>query len=110
MNVIQVLILLFIVYVLVGLGLRVKKRDLTSIMFSLLVLFWGIVGFVVIFPEILDKIADVVGVGRGVDVALYVSVLILFYGMYRIYVRLEKIDRSMTELVRKMSINTSEKK
>jgi len=59
---------------------------------------------VVLRPEVATFFASMVGVGRGADAVIYVSIIILFYLVFRIFLRLDKLDRDITQLVRKVSI------
>jgi len=61
-------------------------------------------GFLVALPQATSWLAELVGVGRGVDVAIYLSVVILFYLTFRLFVRLEKIEHNITLLVREMEL------
>jgi small membrane protein len=61
------------------------------------------------FPIIPTYIASFFGIGRGVDLVVYTSVFILFFVVFRIYVRLEEQDRKMTQLVREIAIKRSKK-
>lgn len=45
-----------------------------------------------------------VGIGRGADFVLYVSVLFLLYSSFRIFIRLEKTERCITTLTRQIAI------
>lgn len=105
MNLIQILIVLFIVYVVYRLVVKLNKRELTMQVFILWLIFWLIVGFAVVIPDSLSYIASKVGVGRGVDVAVYIAVLTLFYIVFRIFIRLEKMEKNISEIVRKISIS-----
>jgi hypothetical protein len=64
---------------------------------------------VVVFPNVTTRIANRFGVGRGVDAVLYVSLIILFYLVFRTNVALENLKQEMTELVRKVAIENPKK-
>lgn len=59
---------------------------------------------VVLRPEVATFFASLVGVGRGADAVIYVSIIALFYLVFRIFLRLDKLDRDLTVLVRKVSV------
>lgn len=65
---------------------------------------WIAAAVVVLRPEVASFFANLVGVGRGVDAVLYVSIIALFYLVFRIFLRLDKLDRDITLLVRKVSL------
>lgn len=65
---------------------------------------WIAAAVVVLRPEVASFFAGLVGVGRGADAVVYVSVIVLFYLVFRIFLRLDKLDRDITLLVRKVSL------
>ena len=68
-------------------------------------LFWLAVGFVAILPQTADMVARVVGVGRGADLVIYASLLVLFYLIFRVYMKIEQVEREVTGLVRKLALD-----
>ena len=60
-------------------------------------------------PKFLDEIAHQIGIGRGIDAVVYGSVVLLFYLVYRIYVKAEFIEHEITSLVRKFALKDKEK-
>jgi len=107
---IQILLLLFIIYAVIKVALRYKDKIISLQEFVLWTVFWFMVGFVVILPETTSLVANLVGVGRGVDLVIYISILILFYLVFRILVRLDKIDKDVTKIVRKIALGREEEK
>lgn len=67
--------------------------------------FWLTVLTAVCFPKWMDIVASFVGVGRGVDFAVYLSVVVLFFMIYRIYTHLMRIEDKMTKIVREETIS-----
>lgn len=68
------------------------------------VLFWLAVGVVAILPQTATILADFVGVGRGADLVVYVSLVGLFYLAFRLFVKIEQVERHLTTLVRQMAL------
>jgi hypothetical protein len=109
MNLIQILILLFIAYVIYRLIVKMNKRELTWQIFGLWLFFWLVVAAFVILPQTTQILADWLGVGRGVDVIIYIAILVLFYIVFRIFVRIEKIERDITYLIKDISLDNVKK-
>ena len=63
----------------------------------------------VLFPTITDKLAHLVGVGRGADLVTYIFILFFFLAGIFLYSKLRKMEADQTELVRKFSIKYAEK-
>jgi hypothetical protein len=108
MNVIQLIIVVFIGLMVYGLVQKLQKRELSAPFFIVWLLFWLAIGVLVLFPVILEHIATWVGVARGVDVAIYSSILVLFYSTFRIMTRLERIERQNAEVVRQIALDKTE--
>jgi hypothetical protein len=66
----------------------------------------GIAGFLFFVwrPDYATRVSQIIGVGRGVDAALYISVALLFYVVLRILIRLEHQDDTITRLVSEIAL------
>ena len=102
--IIQVIIIAFVFFVLVKLTIRYKADDITNREFVIWLVFWFIVVAATLMPHKTDVVAQWVGVGRGADLLTYVSVIVLFFIIFRILVWLEKIDRDITGIVRAIAL------
>ncbi|MFH0928698.1 MAG: DUF2304 family protein [bacterium] len=54
---------------------------------------------VAIDPELTNRLAQILGVGRGADAIVYLSLVVIFWLLFRIFVKIEKLERHLTELV-----------
>jgi hypothetical protein len=55
-------------------------------------------------PETLVFVAGILGIGRGTDLVLYLSILFMFVAMFLIYLRFRRLDEQITMLVRQLAI------
>lgn len=108
MSIIQIILVLFSLFAITRALRQFRQGALTIAWLIAWVLFWLLVGAVVLSPQTTDTFARLVGVGRGVDFIIYVSVVSLFYLAFRLFVKLEDIEREMTRLVRKMALKEVE--
>ncbi len=106
--IIQLLLLLFIVFALTRVIVRYRAREITAKEFFLWMIFWILAGVAIAWPGIASRIALAVGVGRGVDVVIYTALLLVFYVLFRLVARIERIERDITLLVRKKSLEEHE--
>lgn len=67
-------------------------------------LFWLAVGAAVATPQTTDVVARWVGVARGADLLVYISVLALFYIVFRLLIHIERIERDITILSRTVAL------
>lgn len=107
---IQAIIIIVVALILprIFLQYRTKKINWKELLFW--TLFWLAVAVVALLPQTVNVIADYLGVGRGVDVAIYISIIVLFYIVFRVFVRLDKLEKDITKLVRHLALEDKEKK
>jgi len=108
--IIKIIFFLFAIFVLFKVALRFKERKINLKEFIFWIIFWLAVGLVVILPETTSFLANLVGVGRGSDLAIYLAILLLFYLVFRIFVRLDNLDYQLTKLIRREAIEEFKKK
>jgi hypothetical protein len=70
---------------------------------------WVAITTVSFIPEVTTELANLFGIGRGVDLLIYTAILILFYFCFRLYGKIEKIRSELTELVRELAISENDK-
>ena len=103
--IIKTVIILFILFVLWRTFLRFRKEDITGREFFIWLIFWLLVAAATLVPQKTDIIAQWLGVERGADLLVYLSIIVLFFVVFRIVVKLEKIDRDITKVVRKTALD-----
>ena len=68
-------------------------------------IFWLLSAGAVIFLKWIDKLVANLGFsGSGIEVLLYLGVVILFYFIFRLRLKLEKIEQDITKIVREISL------
>lgn len=100
MSFIQIFIIVFAVFALTRVVYQFKKRAIAVAWFLFWIVFWLCAALVAILPQTTDVLARIVGVGRGADVVIYLSLIALFYIVFRIYVKIEQVEAEITRLVR----------
>ncbi len=93
--------------------LRRKKEHLLGPLGALFwIIFWvALISIVSLPTTVLDRFSQFIGIGRGVDLVMYVSIAILFFVVFKLYIRIESMRRDMTEIARKKTIDSvSERK
>ncbi len=107
---VQIIALIFVTFAASRAILRAKDKKIT---FGELIFWLGIwsgLVFVVFFPDVTTRIAKLVGIGRGIDVIVYISISLLFYLIFRLYVKIEETESEITKLVREISLMDKKKK
>ena len=62
----------------------------------------------VIFPDITQDAADVVGVGRGADLVMYIAIVAVMFVLLHYYTKFVELQRQVTELTRELAILRAE--
>jgi hypothetical protein len=104
MEIIQVIIIIFAVFALSRAFLRFKDNKLNIRDFIFWVVLWLGVILISSIPNVISFVSGFFGIGRGIDLIVYASVILLFYLVFRLYVSIENQKREITLLVRKVSI------
>jgi len=100
------------ILLLLGLGasgwfifLRRNKLPLHIMTVFLLI---GVGAAAIIFPNITQAAADLVGVGRGTDLVLYMSVVVVMFVLLHYYTKFVELQRQLTEVTRELAILRAE--
>ncbi len=67
---------------------------------------WIAAASVVARPEVTTLLAQFLGVGRGADLILYAAVITLLILVFQLHVAHHKLERQLTELVRREALET----
>lgn len=106
MNGIQVLLITGIVLIAVYFFAR-QRNSLLDILLLL-----GLVGTALVFiffPDLTSSLAHRLGVGRGADLVFYISIVIFWFVIIKLYVRIRKLEKTITDIIRKDALNTNER-
>lgn len=107
--IIKIVIIIFILFVLSRTVMRFKKGDITSRELAIWAVFWLLVAVASALPKKTDIVAQWLGVERGADLLVYLSIIALFFVVFKIIVKLEKIDRDITKVVRNTALDEEDK-
>lgn len=107
---IQFIIIIFIIFAWLKLFSKLKNKEISLWEATSWAIFWLIVGLAALWPKNLDRVAQFFGVYRGADLALYFSVIVLFYLIFRLFTKLEKIERDIVKIVREIALGKKEEK
>jgi len=107
---IQVVVVLFALYAAVRTAGRFRKGTIGLSELLLWLGFWLAVAVLVLAPQVTQRLANLLGVGRGADAIFYLSLVGLSYAFFRLYLRMRHLEQELTLLVRKLALETAEKK
>lgn len=96
-----VALVLFIIYKTI---VSYKKNHLSKPFIILWLTFWAFVLFILFDQRLLSKMAKTIGIGRGVDLAVYFSIIIIFYVIYMLLVKIHQLENKITKIIRELAI------
>lgn len=105
MVVLQILAGAFALFALTRVILRAKERKMTWGEMFFWTVVWLMMIVLVILPEASTFFAEHLGIGRGVDLVLYVAIILLFYLLFRLYVKFEQLEQEVTVAVREIALS-----
>ena len=100
----QLILSVIVIFLLLKTYIGFRKKQI-SLSFSIVwCLFWLGVLFVIYYPGFLSGIATKLGIGRGVDLAIYLSIIFLFYLIYKMLIRVQNLEGKITKLARSIAL------
>ncbi|HLF56769.1 MAG TPA: DUF2304 domain-containing protein [Thermoanaerobaculia bacterium] len=88
--------LLFFYFFVVARGRPVEKIGMSLVFLS--------IAFFSAFPELSDRVANLVGVDRGADLMLYFSTMALLFLCFNLYLRQRQIQSELVRLARELAL------
>jgi hypothetical protein len=106
---IQVFVLVFSIFAFSRAILRYRSGTirLAELFFWTGVWLFGMV--FALFPDALGMLSNIGGFKRGLDLVVVFSVVTLFYLIFRMYVKLDEQDQTITKLVREIAVSKGKK-
>ncbi len=104
LNTIQIFTLIAAIIVVAALLRSYRRHLLSGRRFFAWVLLWIVILTVALEPHLSDRVASFFGVARGTDAAFFVAILLIFYILFRLFIRIENIERNITTIVREIAL------
>jgi hypothetical protein len=106
----QVIVVVFALFAWSRAMLRLRDRKISLGEFFFWTAIWLMVIVTSLLPKTADVLADFFGISRPIDLAVYVSILLLLYLMFRLYVKNEQLQQELTKLVREIAVRNPKHK
>ncbi len=101
----QILAGLIIIFFLSKLINQWKKKAISFNEFIFWLIFWVLAILIVAFIKQIDKIVINLGFSSSaINLAFYIAVLFLFYLIFKMRLKIVKIEKNITDLARKISL------
>ena len=100
MIVLKIATVLFIIYASSRVFLKFKEKSISREAIFFWLLIWAAILVFVFHPDLSNIIARFLGMGRGIDSVFFLSIVALFYLIFRLYVKIEQVDKDITTLAK----------
>ena len=98
MNGIKLLLITSVIFIAIYFFIRLRN-NLFEVVLLLLLMLAAII--FIIFPDITNNFAHVLGVGRGADLVFYLSIVLFWFIILKLYAKIRRLEQILTEIVRK---------
>ncbi|MBD3247711.1 DUF2304 family protein [Candidatus Falkowbacteria bacterium] len=107
----QIIALIIILAILARIAILKKKKKIGASEFIFWSFFWILAAVFISAIKWIDQLVARLGFsGTGIEVLLYLAIVVLFYLNFRLRLKLEKMDKDITKLVRFISIKEEDRK
>ena|SRR3990167_3119194 len=105
----QWILMLFALLTLLRARRQYTRKRISRSWFFIWSLLWVGIFIAAAMPRTLDAIAGLVGVARGADLFVYLAVLILLTGVFRLLIKVNQVERQITQLVRALALQQADR-
>lgn len=96
----QLLFVLFSFYAIWNVVRKRQEGSLSRRGLAFWIIFWLLADLAVIWPNSTTVLANALGIGRGSDFVIYISLALLFFLIFKLHIKIETINRDVTKIVR----------
>ncbi len=107
---IQIILIIIIAIIVLRLIAKLRSKELPIKQFWGWLAFWLIAAIAVIWPDLTVQLANTVGIGRGSDLVVYSALIFLFYFIFRLLLRIEKMEKNLTKIVSEEALKDYDKR
>lgn len=105
----QLLALIVILFFLARLFILKKNKKIAGGEFVFWLVFWSLAAASIMSLKWLDKlIADLGFSASAINILVYAAVVVLFYMNFRLRLKVEKMDKEITKIVRDLALEKKE--
>lgn len=106
---IQVIAVVFALFAMSRVYSRLKDSNLTAREFMFWTVLWLLVVIVAFLPDATTDLALLLGIEKGLSLIVSLGFIVLFYLVFRLYVKIENQNQELTRIVRELAIRKKRK-
>jgi hypothetical protein len=105
----QILAIIIIFFFISRLYFQKKKKQISANEFIFWFLFWIFSGMAIIFLKKIDSLVAYLGFSSsGINILLYIALLIVLYMLFKMRIKIEKQERNITKIIREIALKNKE--
>jgi small membrane protein len=103
--IIQIIVSIFLILIILKTLARKKSKELSIKETIAWLIVWIGTGLIFWFPQYTTRVAEILKIGRGADLITYLAIIVLTYLVFRIFIHLDRIEKSITKLAREDALD-----
>ncbi|MBT7703507.1 DUF2304 family protein [Candidatus Peregrinibacteria bacterium] len=107
---IQIVITVFVLFAASRIFIQFKQNNVGGWALIFWLFVWASALIIVYWPGLIDGVANFFGIDRAIDVLVYFGLLISFYLIYRLYIKMVQFEQEITRVVRESALKDLDKK
>jgi hypothetical protein len=101
----QALALIIIIFFFTKILNQKRKKQISSNEFTLWTVFWSLAALAIVFIKQIDVLFAKIGFSEpSISFLFYISVVVLFYLIFKLRLRMAKLEKNITEVVRNIAL------
>ncbi len=110
MGIIEILIIIFACFALIKVVLKLKDKAISWREFGFWAVIWTALVALVLLRKRLGFLGELSGVDDPFKTVVILSIILLFYLMFRTFIKIDKVEQEITRLTREIAIKKVRKK
>jgi hypothetical protein len=92
--------------------IKFAKKEKSQTLFKLgaSIVIWGGISMFALFPEITHQLSESLGMGENLNTLIFLGFVVIFMIVYKFIHTIEKIEKNISEIVRKEALRDLDKK
>ena len=109
--IIRILVWIFGFWFLASIFSKFRKKQLPFIWFTFWSFIWAGLIFIISMPQVADELAPFfgLGTGRGIELFLFLAILIILFLVFRIFLRMLQIESQISKIISHLAIAEEKK-
>ncbi|MFP4403766.1 MAG: DUF2304 domain-containing protein [Candidatus Woesearchaeota archaeon] len=109
-SLLEIIVVIFAIFAIMRSWIRLKRANESLSEFLFWIVVWSTLVGIVFIPQITQYPAKVLNISRGIDVFIYFGIVTLFYLVFKIFTKIENLERDITKLTRTIALKDAKEK